>query len=133
MCSVITKNAAIAAMSVILALYSIDNLLNAKINPLCALCMGALNGLGKVSATELALASTGMMAAAVKPQRFQRRLDRLGRIADEERAQGRARDHDELDRLEQGGDVSAGHGETAKHRHDHDQVADDYQHPGIQR
>ncbi|MGE3316217.1 MAG: O-antigen ligase domain-containing protein [Planctomycetaceae bacterium] len=66
--------AAVTVLSLILALYSIDNLLNAKINPICALAMGALNGLTRVSATELALATTGMMAGGIKPQRFQRKL-----------------------------------------------------------
>lgn len=66
--------AAVAVLSLILALYSVDNLLNAKINPICALAMGALNGLAKVSSTQLALATAGAVATASRPRRMQRRL-----------------------------------------------------------
>jgi len=69
------RGAAVAVLTLILLLYAVDNLLNAKINPICALCMGALNGLMYIPATELAvIPAAAVAAAAMPPRRFQRRL-----------------------------------------------------------
>ena len=61
-------------------------------------------------------------------QRLERRLDRLGAVADDERADRGAADHQQLDRLEQRAEVAAGEGEAAEDRRTDDDVTDDDQH-----
>ena len=62
-------------------------------------------------------------ALEARRQRGQRRLDRLGRIADDEGAGRRPADHQQFERLEQRGEVPAGEREAAEHRAQHRDVA----------
>ncbi len=68
--------APIVVLALILALYAVDNLLNAKINPVCALCMGAVNGLVLVPVQALvpAVVPTTAGMSLERQRRFKRRM-----------------------------------------------------------
>ena len=61
-------------------------------------------------------------------QSLERALDDLSRIRDEECAARGSEDHEQLDGLDQGTEVSAGEGEAPEHGAHDDDVTDDYKH-----